>query len=148
MDAELKTTVVLTQDQIDFFHREGYLLLDSIAPLDEVERMRTVYDKLFASQAGRATGEFFDLGGTDDDDKAPALPRMITRSRYAPEIAVGQFRVNATAIARQLLGDKSEFKQDLAICKPPGSTVTTPWHQDNAYLDPRFDHENLNVWIP
>jgi ectoine hydroxylase-related dioxygenase (phytanoyl-CoA dioxygenase family) len=141
-------TVVLTKDQIQFFHREGYLVLDSIVPPEEVERMREIYDKLFANKAGRAQGEFFDLGGTDEKGKQEALPQMMNPSRYAPEIAVGQFRVNALAIAKQLLGAQAEFKQDFAICKPPGSPVPTPWHQDNSYLDPKFDHNNINIWIP
>jgi ectoine hydroxylase-related dioxygenase (phytanoyl-CoA dioxygenase family) len=148
MDTDLKPTVTLTKEQIDFFNREGYLVLDSIVPLDEVERMRAIYDRLFESKAGRAQGEFFDLGGTDEEGKAAQLPQMMNPSRYAPEIAVGQFRANAAAIAKQLLGQHAEFKQDFAICKPPGSAVPTAWHQDNAYLDPRFDHNNINIWIP
>ena len=93
MGDELKPTVVLTQDQIDFFKREGYLLLDAIVPPAEVERMRDVYDKLFERKAGREQGEFFDLGGTDEEGKAAVLPQMMNPSRYAPEIAIGQFRV-------------------------------------------------------
>jgi ectoine hydroxylase-related dioxygenase (phytanoyl-CoA dioxygenase family) len=148
MGDTLQPTVVLTRDQIEFFKREGYLLLDAIVPPAEVERMRDIYDKLFERKAGREQGEFFDLGGTDEEGKAAVLPQMMNPSRYAPEIAVGQFRLNAAAIARQLLGAAADFKQDLAICKPPRSPVPTPWHQDNAYLDPKMDHENLNIWIP
>ena len=33
----LEPTVVLTQDQIDFYHREGYLALDAITTQEEVE---------------------------------------------------------------------------------------------------------------
>jgi ectoine hydroxylase-related dioxygenase (phytanoyl-CoA dioxygenase family) len=61
---------------------------------------------------------------------------------------VGQFRVNASAIAEQLLGPKYSFAHDMAICKPPGSTAETPWHQDFAYHDPRFDMEGLMFWVP
>ena len=141
-------TVQLSKEQIAFFHREGYLVLDQLVPAEEVDRMRVIYDRLFDRKAGRELGEYYDLGGTDEEGKAPVLPQMMNPSRYAPEIAVGQFRLNAAAIARQLLGAACEFRQDLAICKPPGSPAATPWHQDNAYLDPKFDHENINIWIP
>ena len=46
-------TVVLTQEQIDFYHREGFLALQAITTLEEVEWLRGIYDRLFASNAGR-----------------------------------------------------------------------------------------------
>jgi ectoine hydroxylase-related dioxygenase (phytanoyl-CoA dioxygenase family) len=140
--------VQLSKDQIDFFHREGYLVLDQLVSPSEVDRMREIYDRLFDRKAGRELGEFYDLGGTDDEGKPFVLPQMMNPSRYAPEIATGQFRLNAAAIARQLLGADCEFRQDLAICKPPGSQAPTAWHQDAAYLNPKYDHENINIWIP
>ncbi|MEX0777520.1 MAG: phytanoyl-CoA dioxygenase family protein [Phycisphaeraceae bacterium] len=145
---ELQPTVVLTREQIDFYHAEGYLVLPELMPAQEIESMREIYDRLFAQQAGRKTGEFFDLGGTDEDDK-PKIAQMMNPSKYATELqGQWQFKVNAAAVARQLQGQASYFRQDLAICKPPKSPAPTWWHQDAAYNDPKFDYENLNFWIP
>ncbi|MBI1335748.1 MAG: phytanoyl-CoA dioxygenase family protein [Phycisphaera sp.] len=140
-------TIQLTRDQIEFYHNEGYLVLDKLVDEDEVDRMREVYDRLFESQAGRNNGGFFDLGSRDEGDK-PALPQMMNPSRYAPEIEQFTFRAAAAQIARQLQGPLSYFRQDLAICKPPGSKAHTPWHQDAGYNDPAFDYDNINFWVP
>ena len=35
-----------------------------------------------------------------------------------------------------------------AINKPGGDGAPTPWHQDEAYWDQRFDHHAISIWIP
>lgn len=147
--AELKPTVMLTKEQVEFYKQEGYLVVQQIMPDHEIARMKEIYDRLFESQAGRKTGDFFDLGGRDENNK-PKIAQMMNPSKYAPELAemTWQFKVNAAAIAKQLQGDKSFYRQDLAICKPPKSLTPTLWHQDAAYNEPFFDYDNLNIWIP
>src|SRR5438128_1504262 len=100
----LEPTVQLTQDQIDFFHREGYLVLHAITTTEEVVWLRGIYDRLFEARAGRERGDQFDLGGTDEEGKPAVLPQILGPTRYAPELANGLFRVNALAVAQQLLG--------------------------------------------
>lgn len=144
----MEPTVVLTPEQIEFYHREGYLVLENVMPPDEVARMRVIYDRLFAAQVGRKSGEFFDLGGRDENNQ-PKIAQLMNPSKFAPELAgPWQFKVNTAAIARQLQGDQSYFRQDLAICKPARSQAPTWWHQDTVYNDPKFDYENLNFWMP
>ncbi len=145
---EMTSTVVLTPEQIEFYHREGYLVLENVMPPDEVERLRAIYDRLFAAQVGRKSGEFFDLGGRDENNQ-PKIAQLMNPSKYAPELAEPwQFKINTAAIARQLQGDQSYLRQDLAICKPAMSQAATWWHQDTAYNDPEYDYENLNFWMP
>src|SRR5579885_2360414 len=96
-------TVHLTQEQIDFYHREGYLKLEAITTQEEVAWLRGVYDALFAARAGREVGDQFDLAGTDAEGRAEALPQILNPKKYAPELNDGLFRVNALAVARQLL---------------------------------------------
>jgi ectoine hydroxylase-related dioxygenase (phytanoyl-CoA dioxygenase family) len=141
-------TVVLTQDQIDFYHREGYLALDAITTPEEVAWLREIYDRLFAAQAGRDVGDQFDLAGTDAEGQPATLPQILNPSRYAPELGEGLYRVNALAIARQLLGPDAEFRGEHAIFKPAHTGAETPWHQDEAYWDPGLEYESLSVWIP
>ena len=35
-----------------------------------------------------------------------------------------------------------------AIRKPARSGVETPWHQDEAYWDPAYEHRALSIWMP
>ncbi len=141
-------TVTLTEDQIAFFRDNGYLSLPAITTPEEVTRLRVVYDELFASQAGRADGNQFDLAGTDEDGKPAALPQILNPRRYAPELACTLYEANAHVVAQQLLGPDASFTGDHAIFKPAGSGAPTPWHQDEAYWNPALHYNNLSFWMP
>ena len=141
-------TVVLTQEQIDFYHREGYLVLEAITTPDEVAWLREIYDRLFAERAGREFGDQFDLGGTDEEDKPAVLPQILSPSKYAPELKEGLYRVNALAIARQLLGPEVQYQGEHAIFKPARYGAETPWHQDEAYWNPAMDYNAFSLWMP
>jgi ectoine hydroxylase-related dioxygenase (phytanoyl-CoA dioxygenase family) len=141
-------TVSLTSDQVDFFRREGYLVLPALTTPADVERLQGVYDRLFTSKAGRAQGDHLDLVTTDEEDQTPVLPQILNPSKYAPELAATLLRVNAEAIAAQLLGPGWKFSGEHAILKPPHTEAATPWHQDEAYAQPEWEYNYINIWIP
>jgi len=139
---------VLTREQIDFYHREGYLALEAITTTEEVEWLREIYDRLFASRAGRDEGMQFDLAGTDEEGKEAALPQILNPAKYAPELRDGQFRRNALFVARQLLGEEAAPMGEHAIFKPARIGAATPWHQDEAYWNPAMTYNSMSIWIP
>lgn len=141
-------TIKLSQEQIDFFQREGYLSLPALTTAEEVMRLQATYDRLFVIKAGRDQGDHLDLVTTDEDDQESVLPQILNPSKYAPELIDTQLRVNAAAIARQLLGDDAHFHSDHAIRKPAQSGVETPWHQDEAYWDADKEYNALSIWVP
>lgn len=138
----------LTQEQIDFYHREGYLVLEAITTPAEVAWLRGIYDRLFASRAGREEGNQFDLGGTDEEGKEATLPQILNPPKYAPELKAGQFRLNALHVARQLLGPDAQAMGEHAIFKPAHIGAATPWHQDEAYWNPNMRYNSFSLWIP
>ncbi len=139
---------VLTTDQVDFFHRKGYLTVESLIDLAEVENLRVIFDELFASQAGREEGNQYDLAGTDEDGKQAALPQIVNPCKYAPQLVELSVRSRAAVLARQLLGADAEMQSDFAIMKPPHTEVETPWHQDEAFWAEDLDYNSLSIWIP
>lgn len=138
----------LTDEQIAFFHHEGYLTIPAITTAEEVEKLQGVYDHIFAIKAGREEGNHLDLSSTDEDDQPAALPQILNPAKYAPELLNTTFRANALTIARQLLGPEADFGGEHAIMKPARTGVETPWHQDEAYWEPALEHNALSVWIP
>jgi ectoine hydroxylase-related dioxygenase (phytanoyl-CoA dioxygenase family) len=145
----MNPTIPLNAEQVAHFHERGYLRLESISTLEEVERLRGIFDRLFAERAGWEQGRSFDLAGADEKEKAPVLPQIINPVEFAPELTETQFRANALAIARQLLGPEAEPWFEHAICKPAGIGAPTPWHQDEAHrYDPGVDYEQLSIWMP
>jgi ectoine hydroxylase-related dioxygenase (phytanoyl-CoA dioxygenase family) len=139
----------LTSDQIRRFREEGYLTLDRITSAEEVERLRGIFDRLFATSAGREKGSQFDLAGTDEEGRAPVLPQIVNPVEFAPELAETEFRAVALEIARQLIGPEAHPWFEHAILKPAGYGAPTPWHQDEAHRDdPGVDYEQVSVWMP
>jgi ectoine hydroxylase-related dioxygenase (phytanoyl-CoA dioxygenase family) len=141
-------TIILTHEQIDFFHRDGYLVIPAITTPEEVQSLCQLYDHLFSSKAGRDRGDHLDLSSIDDGSEAETLPQILNPAKYAPELADTLFRANAEAIAAQLLGPETRFTGDHAIRKPPHSGAETPWHQDEAYWAEDLEYNALSIWIP
>lgn len=141
-------TVRLTDEQVAFLHEHGYLSLEQLSPPDEIAWMKGVYDRLFATRAGHAEGNHFDLAGSDDDQDQLNLPQILGPSRYAPELAETVLRANVARIAQQVLGAAAGVGGDHAILKPPSGGVPTPWHQDEAYWDPSLEYRSVSVWVP
>ena len=147
--AEREPTVSLTQGQIDFYHSEGYLAIDSLTSLEEVAQLREIYDRLFASKAGREEGNEFDLAGTDEEGKQAALPQILNPARYAPELNESQLLVNARHVMQQLWNSKEAtcgFAH--AIFKPKKIGAETPWHQDAAYWGGDWIARTISIWVP
>jgi hypothetical protein len=139
---------LLTAEEVARFHDHGFLALRSFISADEVLRMRAIYDRLFASRAGRAEGNQFDLAGTDEDDSEARLPQILKPSQYAPELLQGETIARVEAVLAELLGPAAQRGGDHAINKPPRQGVETPWHQDEAYWDPAFTYHTVSIWIP
>ncbi len=144
----VQPTIKVSDEQIAFFRREGFLAIPAITTQEEVAFLRGVYDRLFASNAGREEGNQFDLGGTDEEGKRPALPQILNPVKYAPELQDTLFRANAAAISLQLLGPGCEGRGEHAILKPARYGCETPWHQDEAYWSPDYEYCSLSVWMP
>ena len=142
-------TVTLTPEEIAAFKNEGYLALNSVTTQDEVRFIRDIYDRLFASKAGRETGAQFDLAGTDEDDKEAVMPQILGPANYAPELYETLLLANVRAICKQLFGPEADANFGHAIFKPPRISPPTPWHQDASYWGPQYDYPNsVSVWVP
>jgi ectoine hydroxylase-related dioxygenase (phytanoyl-CoA dioxygenase family) len=139
----------LTDEQIAFLNREGYLAIDQLTTPDDVARLRASYDRIFEQQAGREEGNQFDLAGTDEDGKKAALPQILNPSKYAPEMNQSLLLTNANLLVKQLFGDKASVSIAHAILKPAGSAASTPWHQDAAYWGAEYDYPAaISIWVP
>lgn len=139
-------TILLTQDQIDFYHREGYLAIPAITDAEDIATLRAIYDDMFERKVGYENGEFFDFAGSELEGKKESFPQMYMMSRYRPELRETQFWANAQAMAKQILGPEAKFCFEHALRKPPGGPMT-PWHQDHAFYDKGTRNETFTIWI-
>ena len=152
-------TLILTDEQVASFRTNGFLSVPKITTDEELQLLRSEYDALFDSGAGREVGRLFDLGGVDDDgaenNGAPAaLPQLLDPQVYAPALRNTLYEANALACAKQLIGPAADYMLSHAICKPPRFGAATPWHQDEAYAPPEVDYGKgggfgvVNSWMP
>jgi ectoine hydroxylase-related dioxygenase (phytanoyl-CoA dioxygenase family) len=144
----IEPTLRLTDEQVRFYHDNGFLAVEALTTPDEIERLAAVYDDLFSRRVGRESGDQFDLAGTDEEGRQEALPQILGPSRFAPVLLEGLMFANAMAASLQLLGEDARFGGDHAIFKPASYGAETPWHQDEAYWDESLAYRSLSVWVP
>ena len=134
----------LTDAQVAAFRRDGFLRIAALTDAAEIEELLGLYDGLFHRDSGFAAGDRIELNA--DVARAP-LPQIVNPERYAPRLIQGQAYRNAAAIARQLLGSGCMPTGNHAILKPARVGGATPWHQDEAYWDPRYAHQAVSIWL-
>jgi ectoine hydroxylase-related dioxygenase (phytanoyl-CoA dioxygenase family) len=144
----MESTVRLRSDQIEFFHQNGFLAIDSITTPEELAGLRQKYDQMFAVAAGLSEGNYFDLATANEPDKQAVMPQILNPEQYVPEFKQTLMRTNAQAIVRQLLGEAGRVDGAHCIYKPPRISPETPWHQDEAYWNPAYEYHSLSIWVP
>lgn len=137
----------LSQKQKESFLQDGFITLSRFADPAEVDMVRLIFDRLFATDAGWDEGNKFDLAGTDDGGQAK-LPQILKPTRYAPELAGLEIIRKAREIALDFFDCDAVEMGEHMIFKPPHVGSVTPWHQDQAYHDPAMDERSINYWIP
>jgi hypothetical protein len=140
---------LLTPEQLEQWHRDGYLALDRVTSPEDVAGIRATIQNLFQTKAGFNEGAQFNLVGKDDGDpNAPNISQIVGPRHYAAQLRKTEFFRNASALALQLLGPDGRYLGDHTLDKPALVGPATPWHQDEAFRNPEFDYNELSVWMP
>lgn len=139
----------LTGAQRAALDKDGFLVIEPFVGMEEVMRLRAVFDRLFGSEAGRAEGKRLNLAGLEDPNAAMVLPQLVEPSKFAPELQDGEFSRRARAVAQGVFGDElfDGFGEHM-IFKPARTGAATPWHQDMAYHNPAMIERSINFWMP
>jgi hypothetical protein len=145
-----ESALTLTASQAEKFKADGYLGVDPFVPLDEIERMRVIYDAMFNGGYKLEDGDFFDLATTARaKDAKKLLPQIMNPGGYEPKLRQTLYYRRAEAIALQMLGPGAKFAFDHFIDKPIGIAHETPWHQDQGYWDKAMwgKERAVNFWL-
>ncbi len=137
---------VLTDEQVESWHRDGFVVVDQFLDDSTLAELRTEYDDILSGTIV-ATGDR-SLGG-------------VTRQVMRPSEDSAVFNDNGGlrkgyAVARQLFATQDVVRSfDMLIYKPAGHRYDTPWHQDAAYLaepfaeaDRSIPDKSIQFWIP
>ena len=138
MSNETLGEYLLTNDHVETFHEQGFVVCRQFIPLDMVEELRLGYDaatrgEIEAWKNSWAPGKILQLGMPNKHipgwEGHPYVPRIV-------------------AAAKQLLGEDIEYRYDQLIYKPPGNSVELLWHQDAGYGWPGIANaRSLTCWL-
>ena len=124
----------LTQDQIESFRSEGFVVIGKLLDDGHLEELREEYDLIFAE--ARETQKLRNLSATDglptegDEEEMLQIMQMCERSLLFRQLL---FNDRILDIAEDLIGPNLQLFHDQALFKPARHGGSVFWHQDNAY---------------
>ena len=135
---------MLTNDQIQSFHKGGYLAVEDLLTAAEVDYFRQIYDDFLTGKID--TGHHrSDLSGQGNGQEL--ITQIMRPSLLLQMLENSSLHAKAKAIARQLLGEDMDVDFDMLIDKAPYTNAPTPWHQDEAYWINMPDKRAVSCWI-
>ena len=142
--------VDITEEQIAFFRKNGFLSIERITTDEEVAWLKEIYNQLFNQRTGEEQGRYFDLAGPRAHKGREVLPQVLGPEATFPELRESVYFQTAHKLATKLLGVEEERVSGGGhmILKPAQYGGETPWHQDEAYWNPEVIPHNLSVWLP
>ena len=133
--------------QKEQFERDGYLVVENLLSVDEVENYKKTYDK-FLDGTVDCGAKRSDLGaGGAKKGKVENITQIMWPSALMPIMLDAPYHQRAAAIIQELLGDDVELDFDMLIDKAPQSDTATPWHQDSAYWIDLPDRRAASIWL-
>jgi len=137
-------TKILTTEQIEAFHRDGFHVQRGVLSPAEIEEWRGHFMALHA--AGSVEG-YFDPKPLDevDGDMLQAYPRMLHPHRWDGAARRYLLDERFQAILRDLFGEEPIAAQSMFYFKPPGARGQA-LHQDDFYLKTQPGH-CMAAWL-
>ncbi|MCK0144379.1 phytanoyl-CoA dioxygenase family protein [Arenibacter sp. F26102] len=130
------------------FLKDGYIKIESLLSLSEVDGLRAIYDEILKDKVKTAHLRS-DLAGatTNTNEKVERITQIMRPSSLVPELLKSSAYKKAEQWAKDLLGEDMELDFDMMINKAPKTNTPTPWHQDAAYWINMPDQRSASCWI-
>lgn len=139
---------MLTPAQVDHFHQQGYLILESLFTPAEVDAAcrsisRLIREKLVPLDIEPAVKSRPEAVA----DPELAVRKLMFFTGVDPQLKAMSEHLGLMGAVNQLMGEPSVLTQDMALLKPPHFGVAKPWHQDNAYFRWAPQEKIIGAWI-
>jgi phytanoyl-CoA hydroxylase len=135
-----------TPEQIDFFRQHGWLVVKDAIPQPDLDELEAQCEVLIAKKDKLAN----DWAWSDKEDLKDRSFRIIQSSPSFvwKEIKEQAYRKWLIRFGDALMGMELSYWYDQFLAKPPGKSVPTYWHQDEAYWGRNLDDKGVTGWIP
>ncbi|MDB4581608.1 phytanoyl-CoA dioxygenase family protein [Draconibacterium sp.] len=141
------TNFAITQQEIDFFEENGYLIIHNLISEEALEEYQNIYNDFISGKIDVGANRR-DLKGEDKESNAESITQIMVPSKQFPSLKTTSYYKKISEIAHKLLGEDLEIDFDMLINKPPFSNAITPWHQDCAYWIDMPDKRAISAWMP
>ncbi len=136
----------LTDEQVTFYHENGYLSGVRILDDEQIEQLRSELEPLFQSDhEGRELWYEYHTNESPNPDKV--LFHALGAWRITPGFHDVLWHPAFTLAASQLLGGAVRFWHDQLFCKPAKHGGVVAWHQDYSYWTRTQPMNHLTCWI-
>ncbi len=140
---------MITQEQVDFYRENGYLLVKGVFSSTEVEEMRTATDAII----DRAAQSKFNRSDTWQGDYLPPeqLKKLVLKGFHDVHYHDAAFtralcHPNMAAVLSRLIGPNVQVHHSKMLVKPPEKGAAFPMHQDYPYF-PHAKHSMIAASI-
>jgi ectoine hydroxylase-related dioxygenase (phytanoyl-CoA dioxygenase family) len=140
-------TKAITQSEIDFFEKNGYLVIRDLIDTKTVATYQKIYDDFINGKIDVGSNRR-DLKGENKESNAESITQIMVPSKQLPSLKNSSYYQKISEIARNLLGEDLDIDFDMLINKPRFSNAITPWHQDCAYWIDMPDKRAISAWMP
>ncbi|HZU74398.1 MAG TPA: phytanoyl-CoA dioxygenase family protein [Acidimicrobiales bacterium] len=133
---------VLTQDQVDQFDRDGYVVVPRLLEPAELERTVAEVDAFEAESEDRLRALPDQRQAISEAGAITFTTHLVARSSWLRQVSA---HPRILGICADLIGPDVRLYWDQAVYKKPEKPRRFPWHQDNGYtfVEPQ---EYVTVW--
>ncbi|HEV2364589.1 MAG TPA: phytanoyl-CoA dioxygenase family protein [Caulobacteraceae bacterium] len=133
-------------EQIAFFREHGWLVVKDAIPADALDELGGWCERIMDNKEKLAN----DWAWSAEEELKDRSWRIVQSSPSFvwKEIHGQPYRLWLRAFAEALLGIDLAFWYDQFLAKPPGKSVPTYWHQDEAYWGRNLFDKGITGWIP
>ena len=136
----------LSDEQVAFFHENGYLAGVRMLDDEQVERLREELNDMFNPECD-GHELFYEYHSNESADPSRILFHALGAWRLRPAFHDILWNPRFTMAASQLLDGAVRFWHDQLFCKPARDGGVVAWHQDYSYWTRTAPMTHLTCWI-
>ena len=143
----------VTEAEIEYFHRNGYLVINDAFSAAEVEDALAGMIHLMDGKCPDFRAIQFEPKLVKQKDalegqaRRDAIRKIFRFVDYEPRLNAMAAHAGLHSVLEKMMGDTAELFQDMALVKPPRHGSEKPWHQDLAYFNLPEGTTVVGVWI-
>jgi len=139
----------LTQEQVDGFHRDGWVVLPDFVDEASLRALERDYMRLLRREVPVRGRDYCDMAG---DYQRPIeefeLLNVMLPGTYLPSLRGNVYERRAAGVVEELLGPDFALDYDQLVAKPPRREgAVFHWHQDLGYWPITADTRTATFWL-